>query len=296
MGTRGSALALAQARLISGALSALNTKIVVETIIIKTSGDLFGAPPPEIVKTLPQGAKGLWIKELEEALLDGRIDFAVHSAKDLPAFLAPGLSIAAYPEREDARDAFVARKGLSWASLGAGDRVATSSLRRRLMLVAAKPGVRVLDLRGNVDTRLRKLAGGEYDAMVIAVAGLKRLGLGDAPYEPIDARVMIPAPAQGSLALEVRSDCKDAAEFLGPLDHAATRTCVEFERAFLGNVGGGCGAPVGAYARLEPGGVSFEGFFAHEGAASGRRVTGLCADPARRDGFIAGLAAQAKAR
>ncbi len=296
MGTRGSALALAQSGQAARALEKLNPGLTVQTVVIKTSGDLFGAPSPEAAKTLPQGAKGLWIKELEEALLDGRVDFAAHSTKDLPALLAAGLSIAAYPEREDPRDAFVARPGLTWASLSAGARVATSSLRRHLMISAAKPGVSLLPLRGNVDTRLRKLKEGEFDAMVIAAAGLKRLGRGDVPHEPLDPAVMLPAPAQGALALEVRSDRRGVAGLVAALDHGDTRVCVEFERAFLGAVGGGCGAPVAAYARRQSGGVLFEGFFAHEGEKTGKRVAGLCADPARREAFIADLARSAKAR
>lgn len=296
MGTRGSPLALAQSGQAARELERLNPGLTVETVVVKTSGDLFGAPSPEVAKTLPQGAKGLWVKEIEVALLDGSIDFAAHSAKDLPALLAGGLSIAAYPEREDPRDAFVARPGLTWAALGAGAKVATSSLRRHLMIDAAKPGVTLLPLRGNVDTRLRKLADGEYDAMVIAVAGLKRLGRGDVPHEPLDPKIMLPAPAQGALALEIRSDRRDVAKIVGILDHEATRRCVEFERAFLGAVGGGCGSPVGAFARLQSGGVLLEVFFAGEGEKTGKRVAGLCGDPSRREAFVSDLAAQAKAR
>jgi hydroxymethylbilane synthase len=296
MGTRGSALALAQSSQAARALEKLHPGLTVETVVIKTSGDLFGAPSPEAAKALPQGAKGLWIKELEEALLDGRVDFAAHSGKDLPALLAAGLSIAAYPEREDPRDAFVARPGLTWASLSAGAKVATSSLRRHLMISAAKPGVNLLPLRGNVDTRLRKLKEGEFDAMVIAVAGIKRLGRGDVAHEPLDTEILLPAPAQGALALEVRSDRRGVAGLVAALDHEPTRRGVEFERAFLGAVGGGCGAPVGAYARLQSGGVLFEGYFARDGEKAGKRVAGLCADAARREAFIADLAAQAQAR
>ncbi len=294
MGTRGSALALAQAGMAARALEKLNPGLSVETVVIKTTGDMFGAPSPEVAKTLPQGAKGLWIKELEEALLDGRVDFAVHSGKDLPALLAAGLSVAAYPEREDPRDAFVARPGLDWKELKAGMKVATSSLRRHLMLAAAKPGVTILPLRGNVDTRLRKLEEGEYDAMVIALAGLKRLGRTDVPHEALDVKVMLPAPAQGALALEVRTSRHDVAKVVAKLDHQATRRCVEFERAFLGAVGGGCGSPVGAYAQLRGDGVLLEAFYAHEGAKAGRRVAGLCGDVGRREAFIMDLAAQAK--
>ncbi|MEK7388301.1 MAG: hydroxymethylbilane synthase [Elusimicrobiota bacterium] len=296
MGTRGSALALAQSGQAARLLERLHPGLTVETVIIKTSGDLFGAPSPEAAKNLPQGAKGLWIKELEEALLDRRVDFATHSAKDLPARLAEGLSIAAYPEREDPRDALVAKPGLNWASLSAGAKVATSSLRRQMMIAAQKPGVTVLPLRGNVDTRLRKLRDGEFDAMVIAVAGLKRLGRADVPYEPLEPEIMLPAPAQGCLALEIRSDRAEIGKIVSSLDHAPTRRCVEFERAFLAEVGGGCGAPVGAHARAVSGGVSLEVFFAHEGESSGKRAAGECSEPSRRDAFVSDLARQVKAR
>ncbi|MDD5303261.1 MAG: hydroxymethylbilane synthase [Elusimicrobia bacterium] len=296
MGTRGSPLAVAQSGMAARQLEKLNPGLTVETVIIKTTGDMFGAPSPEVAKTLPQGAKGLWIKELEEALLDGRVDFAAHSCKDLPALLAAGLSIAAYPEREDPRDAFVARPGLDWAEVKPGTRIATSSLRRHLMLTAAKPGIVLMPLRGNVDTRLRKLAEGEYDAMVIATAGLKRLGRVDVPHEPMDVKVMLPAPAQGALALEVKTDRHDVARIVAKLDHQATRRCVEFERSFLAAVGGGCGSPVAAYAQLRGDGVLLEGFYAHEGETAGKRVAGLCADVARREAFVMDLAAQAKSR
>lgn len=282
MGTRGSPLALAQAGQVARALEALHPGLRVETAVIKTSGDLFGAPPPQAAKSLPQGAKGLWVKEIEESLLDGRVDFAVHSAKDLPARLAEGLEVAAYPEREDPRDALVARPGLRWAALGPGARVATSSLRRQLQAASARPGIELRSLRGNVDTRLRKLAEGEFDAMIVAVAGLKRLGRTDVGLEPLDPSVMLPAPAQGALALQVRAG-RAAAALVAALDHAPTRRCVEAERAFLAAVGGGCGAPVGAHARAEGGGVRLEAFFAPEGARAGRRGDALLAGPADAD-------------
>jgi hydroxymethylbilane synthase len=293
MGTRGSALALAQSDATARALEKLHEGLTVETVVIKTTGDLFGAPPPAQAKLLPQGAKGLWVKEIEEALLAGTIDFAVHSAKDLPALLLGGLSIAAYPVREDPRDCIV---GAKWEDLKAGSKVATSSLRRSLMVQAAIPGAVLLPLRGNLDTRLRKLADGEFDAMIAAVAGLKRLGRAEMATEPIDTAVMLPSPAQGALALEIRSDRKGVQDIVGALDHAATHICVEFERAFLGAVGGGCGSPVGAYARLQSGGVVMEGYYAREGEAAGRRVAGHCADSSQREAFVADLAAQAVRR
>jgi hydroxymethylbilane synthase len=296
MGTRGSPLALAQSGQAARALEALHPGLKIESVVVMTSGDFFGAPSPEEAKGLAQGAKGFWIKEIEQALLDRTIDFAVHSAKDLPARLAPGLAIAAFPEREDPRDALVAKTGLDWASLGKGARVATSSLRRTLLLNELRPGVEVVSLRGNVDTRLRKLAEGEFDAMILAVAGLKRLGRTDVAHEPLDPAAMLPAPAQGALALEVRGDRVDAAHLVGALDHVPTRACVELERAFLAAAGGSCGSPVAAHARLEPDGLRLDAFFAREGEAAGSRVSGLCEDPSRRDAFAAELAAQAARR
>ncbi len=296
MGTRGSALALAQSSQAARALEKLHPGLTVETVVIKTSGDLFGAPSPEVAKTLPQGAKGLWVKEIEQALLDGAIDFAVHSGKDLPAALADGLSIAAFPEREDPRDAFVARPGLTWATLAPGAKVATSSLRRHLMISAEKPGLILLPLRGNVDTRLRKLKEGEFDAMVVAVAGLKRLGRVDVAYEALPAEMILPAPAQGALALEIRSDRRYVEKTVAALDHEPTRRCVELERAFLGAVGGGCGAPVGAFARVQSDGVFVEGYCALEGETAGKRVADLCRNGVSREDFAAALAAQARRR
>jgi len=293
MGTRGSPLALAQSGQAARKLESLNPGLKVETVIVKTSGDLFGAPPPEVAKTLPQGAKGLWVKEIEQALLDGSIDFAAHSAKDLPALLADGLSIAAYPEREDPRDAMVARDGLTWSGLKAGMKVATSSLRRQLMIEKAVPGIQLLPLRGNVDTRLRKLTEGEFDAMIIAVAGLKRLGRDNVRHEPLDPVVMLPAPAQGSLALEIKESRKDIQEIVGRLDHPATRLCVEFERGFLAQIGGGCGAPVAAFAQVKGAGVEMECFFAVEGS-KGKRVKGVCPDPGQREAFVRDLAQQVR--
>jgi len=296
MGTRGSALALAQSGQTARALEALHPGLKIESVVVMTSGDLFGAPSVEEAKKLAQGAKGFWVKEIEQALLDKTIDFAVHSAKDLPAALAPGLAVAAYPEREDPRDAFFGKPGLTWAALGAGARVATSSLRRSLLVRELKPGVEVVALRGNVDTRLRKLEEEEFDAMILAVAGLKRLGRESVPHEPLDPARMLPAPAQGALALEVRADRVDVAHVVGAIDHGPTRACVELERAFLAAAGGGCGSPVAAHARLQDLGLQLDAFFAREGADAGRRVSGVCSDPARREAFAAELAAQAAAR
>jgi hydroxymethylbilane synthase len=296
MGTRGSALALAQSGQVAQALCDRHPGLTIETVIIKTSGDLFGAPPPEIAKTLPQGAKGLWVKEIEQALLDGVIHFAVHSGKDLPADLAQGLTIAAYPVREDPHDVFLSRPGLYWNTIKPGAKIATSSLRRQLLMTAAKPGVVLVPLRGNVDTRLRKLRDGEFDAMVVAAAGLRRLGFGQLPFESIDYADMVPSPAQGALAIQVSQDRQDVHDLIKVLDDEPTRRCVEMERMFLSAVGGGCGSPVGALATQEPQGIRLQVYFAHEGAKSGNRLSGLCTDLSRRDHFVQELALQAKSR
>lgn len=243
MGTRGSPLALAQSGWAARELMRLNPGLEVETETIVTSGDRFQGPPDQ------SGTKGLFVKEIEEALLARRIDFAVHSAKDLPGQLAPGTLIAAYPEREDPRDALI---GCRWADLKPGMRVGTTSPRRRDQLPA---GVVAVPLRGNVDTRLRKLKEGEFDAILLAVAGLKRLGLA-VDYEPVPADVMLPAPGQGALALQTREG--DAA-IVASLDHAPTRRAVEAERRFLAEVGGGCSVPLGAYAAGDALTVFWEG-------------------------------------
>jgi hydroxymethylbilane synthase len=247
MGTRGSALALAQSGLTARALEALHPGLKVETVVVKTHGDLLGAPAPERARLLPQGAKGLWVKEIEEALLDRRIDFAVHSGKDLPAELAAGLEVAAFPEREDPRDALVAAPGLNWAALGPGHKIGTSSLRRRLMLEAAKPGVVVAPLRGNVDTRLRKLVEGQVDAIILASAGLERLGLTQYRRECFSPLVLCPAAGQGALAIEARADDARTLAALAFLNHEPTRYAVTAERAALAALGGGCQVPIGIH-------------------------------------------------
>jgi hydroxymethylbilane synthase len=296
MGTRGSALALAQSSWAARALEARHPGLKVETVVITTSGDRFGAPSPEEAKKLPQGAKGLWVKELEEALLQGAVDFACHSAKDLPAGGTAGLLIAAYPEREDPRDCLVSKPGLSYKGLKAGHVIGTSSLRRQQLLNAAVPGLTFTALRGNVDTRLRKLGEGQCDAMVLAVAGLKRLGKGAVAHEPIDPSAMIPSPGQGALALQARAGQDEAARLVAAMDHAATRECVELEREFLNLLGGGCGAPVAAHARRQACGLLFEGYYAADGEAAGKRVQGLLAGAARAEAFARDMAAQARSR
>lgn len=293
MGTRGSALALAQSGQAAEALRRLHRGLSVETVVIKTSGDLFGHAPLREARTPVQGVKGLFVKEIEEALAAGKIDFAVHSAKDLPAGLAPGLVIAAYPEREDPRDCFIGKDGLSFKDLKAGMRVATSSLRRRVQLSQAVPGLEFLPMRGNVDTRLRKLKEGVCDALVLAMAGVNRLGVGE-NRQPLPAQVMVPSPAQGALALEVRADRPEIKDVIAALDHAPTRLEVELERLFLKAVGGGCETPVGALARAKGDGARFWVFWAEPDGSRAKRLEAELDDPAEAEVFVRELAARIK--
>jgi hydroxymethylbilane synthase len=235
--SRGSQLALWQARWVEAQLTALGHECRIE--IIKTTGDRISAPPLSQI-----GSKGLFTKEIEEALLDGRADVAVHSLKDLPTELPPGLTLAAIPPREDARDAVV---GARLADLAAGDIVGTSSLRRAAQLRRLCSGASIESIRGNVDTRLRKLDDGQYRAIVLAAAGLNRLGLGGRITEVLSPREMCPAVGQGALAIETRVDGAGL-NACRALDHAPTRAAINAERAVLAALGGGCSVPLGAYA------------------------------------------------
>jgi hydroxymethylbilane synthase len=239
IGSRGSQLALWQANWVKRELEALGETCRIE--IIKTTGDKITDVPLAKV-----GTKGLFTKEIEEALLDCRIDLAVHSLKDLPTELPQGLVISAIPAREDPRDALA---GAKLDDLAKGAKVGTSSLRRVAQLRAVRPDLAIESVRGNVDTRLRKLDEGQYDALVMAAAGLRRLGWESriAEYIPID--VMCPAVGQGALAIETR-EAGDAARSCGRLDNTAARLSVEAERAVLATLGGGCQVPIGAYGRI----------------------------------------------
>ena len=240
--SRGSQLALWQARWVQAQLAGLGRDSVIE--IVKTTGDKITDVPLAKV-----GGKGLFTKEIEEALLDGRADLAVHSLKDLPTELPEGLALAAVPEREDPHDAVV---GKPLAELGRGARIGTSSLRRAAQLRHLRPDLLLESVRGNLDTRLRKLDEGQYDAIVLAAAGLKRLGWAGRIAEILPASVMCPAVGQGALAIETRASGagRDAA---AALDHAATRNSVAAERALLAALGGGCQVPIGAHAETRDG-------------------------------------------
>jgi hydroxymethylbilane synthase len=246
IGTRGSALALWQARHVIERLENVVPSLHVEVKQITTQGDRVRD------RALSQvGGKGLFVKEIEAALLAGEIDLAVHSLKDMPTELPGGLALGAILARADARDALVARDGKSTlASLPLGSRIGTSSLRRRAQVLARRPDLKVVDLRGNVDTRLHKLDDGLCDGAVLAVAGLARLGYADRISEYLAVDVMIPAPGQGALCVEVRDDDAAIRTTIAPLDHMETHLATMAERAFLYRLEGGCRVPIGAYAEV----------------------------------------------
>ena len=243
IGSRGSQLALWQARHIAARLAELGAETRLE--IIKTTGDkILDVPLAKV------GGKGLFTKEIEEALLAKTIDLAVHSLKDVPAELPEGLTLSAIPEREDPRDALV---GTTLAELKNGAKIGTSSLRRSAQLYALGRGFVTETLRGNVDTRLRKLDEGQYDAIVLAAAGLRRLGWADRIREMIPEETMCPAVGQGALAIETRDDGGEAQHLVRKLDDAASRAAVTAERALLATLGGCCQVPIGGHARVEDG-------------------------------------------
>ena len=253
IGTRGSQLALAQTRWVVERLKEQwpETEFTIRTIT--TSGDR-GADPRE---------RGIFVKELESALAEGAVDIAVHSLKDLPTKTPAGLKVASIPRRVDPRDAFVGRNAVRrLADLPRGARVGTSSVRRKAQLLAHRPDLEVLPLRGNVDTRLKRLGAGDFDAIVIASAGLLRLDLRNRIDEFLDPEVMLPAPGQGALALEVRLGDDLAEELAYSLNHRETQARVTAERSFLARLGAGCLAPVGALAYLEEGELRLEGLVA----------------------------------
>ena len=218
----------------------------VELLVVKTKGDIILNVPLAKV-----GGKGLFVKEIEEAVLDGRADLAVHSLKDVPMNLAPGLTLGVIMERDDPADMFLSHTSSNLTALPPGAVVGTSSLRRQAQILALRPDVRVNFLRGNVETRLRKLAEGEYDAIIMAAAGLNRLGL-SAPYAVrLNEQDFLPAVGQGALGIEFRKDRQDLRELLSFLEHPPTRLCVEAERGLLAGLDGNCQTPLGGYAVLQ---------------------------------------------
>ncbi len=258
IGARGSKLSLAQAGQMQRRIAALlgadpadpaEVERAAPLVIITTSGDRI-----QDRRLLDIGGKGLFTKEIEEALADGRIDCAVHSMKDMPTALPPGLCIAAIPEREDPRDAFLSRGPQSLEDLPQGATLGTASLRRQAQSLHRRPDLSVQMLRGNVDTRLAKLAAGEADAILLAYAGLRRLGLGDRPTSLLDPRDFPPAPGQGALAIETRDTDRDQA-WLQALACADTTLCVSAERGALAALDGSCRTPIGAHAWLQAGDI-----------------------------------------
>jgi hydroxymethylbilane synthase len=243
IGSRGSQLALWQARWIQARLESFGAECRIE--IIHTTGDKITD-----VALSKVGTKGLFTKEIEEALLSGAIDVAVHSLKDMPTDLPVGLTLSAIPEREDPRDAMV---GACLSDLAQNARVGTSSLRRAAQLRAIRPDLEIENIRGNVDTRLRKLDEGRYVAIVLASAGLRRLGWENRISEVLEPEVMCPAVGQGALAVETRQDGGEAYDLSKRLDHSETRMAVTAERAVLASLGGGCQVPIGAYATVDNG-------------------------------------------
>ena len=245
IGTRGSKLALWQANWVKSALNDRHPSRSVELVIIKTKGDkILDVPLAKV------GGKGLFVKEIEEALLDGRIDLAVHSMKDMPSDIPKGLCIGAIPERENPRDVLISKKNRPLSQLEPGARIGTSSLRRAAQLLHARSDLEILPLRGNLDTRLKKLETENLDAIVLAAAGVRRLGLENRITEFLDENVMLPAVGQGALCIEIRENDPEVATLVAKLEHRQTRTIVMGERAFLNRLEGGCQVPIAAHGKI----------------------------------------------
>jgi len=256
IGSRGSPLALVQAREVQSRLAAAAGVDAgrIEIKVIRTTGDVAQDRP-----LADAGGKGLFTKEIEEALLAGNIDLAVHSSKDIPTVLQPGLTLAGFLPREDARDAFISRKAKTLGELAPGAVVGTASPRRQALVKRLRPDITVVTLRGNVETRLRKLDAGEIDATLLAVAGLKRLGLLAAATAILDPEAFLPAVGQGAIGIETRADDASARALVAMIDDAETATAVAAERAFLGVLDGSCRTPIGGHATVGGGNVRFRG-------------------------------------
>ncbi len=279
--TRASALALWQTRWVMQALQTVHPGLICEELILTTQGDRqLDRPLPEI------GGKGLFTGELEAALLDGHVQAAVHSLKDLPVEDTPGLTIGAIPKRGDARDVLVSAHGFTLRTLPPGARVATSSLRRSAQLLSRRPDLGIESLRGNVDTRLRKALEGRYDAILLAGAGLIRLGLEGHVTEWLEPDVMLPAPGQGALAVQCRGDDRSTLNLLAALEDGEARRSVAAERQFLRGLGGGCSLPVAAHATVADV-LHLDGLVASPDGRRVVRVSGDGADPFELGGRLA---------
>jgi len=281
IGTRGSKLALWQANWVRTRLEKAHPDIGVELVIIKTKGDKIQDVPLAKV-----GGKGLFVKEIEEALLDRRIDLAVHSMKDMPGDIPDGLCIGPVPERELPLDVLISGNGQKLADLPPGASVGTSSLRRGAQLLHLRPDIRIIPLRGNLDTRLRKLDEGRMDAIVLAAAGVHRLGLENRVTEYLDPAHMLPAVAQGALCIEIRESDPETDTLVGVLNHPETRTVVLGERAFLHRLEGSCQIPVAGYGTLENGRFTLTGLVANlDGSVVLQESAAGQADQAREIGI-----------
>lgn len=262
--TRQSPLALWQAEYIRARLQELHPDLTVELVKFVTQGDkILDTPLAKI------GGKGLFVKELEAALLDGRADLAVHSMKDVPMALPEGLTLAVICEREDPLDAFVSNQFEKFADLPQGAKVGTSSLRRKSQILKQRPDLQIIDLRGNVGTRLGKLDDGQYDAIILASAGLKRLGLSERIRHCLTPDISLPAVGQGALGLECRAADNEVLALIQPLLHEETDICVRAERAFNAYLEGGCQVPIAGYATLQNGQIHIEG---RVGSADGQTL------------------------
>ena len=266
IGSRGSALALWQAEHVRDRLMQAHSGLQVAIEVIHTTGDKITDVPLSKI-----GDKGLFTKELDRALLDGRVHLAVHSLKDVPTRIEPGLALAAVGKREDARDALIAAPGVPGKlhELPSGARIGTSSLRRRAQLLALRPDLEILDLRGNLDTRLSAVRSGKYDAIILALAGLKRLGRADEATELLDIETWLPAVGQGALGIVCRADDAETQTALAVLDDPETHACTDAERALLRELEGGCQIPIAAIARVHHGKLNLRALVA---SVDGRRI------------------------
>jgi hydroxymethylbilane synthase len=270
VGSRGSPLALAQARQVRARLAAAHglDEAVIEIVVIRTTGDKIQDRP-----LAEAGGKGLFTKEIEEALARGEIDLAVHSAKDVPTWLPDGLVLAGCLEREDVRDVFLSRKAQSVQALPHGAVVGTASLRRQALVKRLRPDLEVVPFRGNVETRLRKLDSGEVDATLLALAGLKRLGLADVATAPLPLDDFPPAVGQGAITIETRAQDKRTRDLLAAIVHPDTSTAVECERAFLAALDGSCRTPIAGLARVEGDHVRFRGLIIRPDGSESHETT-----------------------
>ncbi len=262
IGTRGSPLALAQTNQVAELIEKIAPRIECEVVRIRTKGDANRESG-----TVSVESKSSFTLEIEESLLNRKIDLAVHSMKDLTTDLSVGLKIAAVPERSDSRDVFISRKGTRFQELPTRARIGTSSPRRKAQLLAARRNLEIIETRGNVDTRLRKLESGDYDGIVLAAAGLIRLGMENHATEYLSIDVMLPAVGQGALAIETREDDEEIIQLLSTIDHESTHVAVDAERAFARRLGADCRTPVAAYAKVEFGKLTIDGMAATTDAA-----------------------------